>query len=128
MTDRDRGHRRIDKVRGDIRHAAAQTRRTKAATLAGEAHHYLMTASAARELDEAVLQNPATQIRIELFLHELRQTALGFGALAESRPVIAHQRMQERVFGTSRRVAIGARLLGARRCRCPRHLNLYRRK
>jgi hypothetical protein len=85
-----------------------------------------MTASAARELDEAVLQNPAS--RAELFLHELRQAALGFGALAKSRPVLAHQRMQERVFRTSRRVAIAAPLLGARRSRRPCHLNLHRRK
>jgi hypothetical protein len=87
-----------------------------------------MTASAARELDEAVLQNPATQIRIELFFHELRQAALGFGALAESRPVLTDECIEERVFRTSWRVAIAARLLGARRCRCLCHLNLHRRK
>ncbi|MFT5353404.1 MAG: hypothetical protein ACI9KE_000602 [Polyangiales bacterium] len=52
-----------------------------------------MAVSVARELDEAVLQNPASQIRIELFLHELRQAALDFGALAESRPALAYQRM-----------------------------------
>ncbi|MFT5357182.1 MAG: hypothetical protein ACI9KE_004415 [Polyangiales bacterium] len=73
-----------------------------------------MAASAARELDEAVLQNPASQIRIELFLDELQQAALRFGAFAESRPVLAYQRMQERVFRSSRRVAIAACLLGAR--------------
>ena len=87
-----------------------------------------MAASAARELDEAVLDKPAAQVRVELFLHELRQAALRFGALAESRPVLAHQRMQERVFGTSRSVAIGAPLLGARRSRCLCHSNLHRRK
>jgi hypothetical protein len=87
-----------------------------------------MTASAARELDEAVLQNPASQIRVELFLDELRQAALRFGALAETRPVLAHQRMKERVFRSPPRGAIGARLLDARRNRCLCHLNLHRRK
>ncbi|MFT5358264.1 MAG: hypothetical protein ACI9KE_005502 [Polyangiales bacterium] len=65
-----------------------------------------------RELDEAVLQNPASQIRIELFVDELRRAALGFGALAKSRPVLAHQRLQERIFRSPRRVAIAARWLG----------------
>jgi hypothetical protein len=44
-----------------------------------------MTASAAGELDETVLQNPASQIRIELFLDELRQAVLRFCASARSR-------------------------------------------
>jgi hypothetical protein len=128
LTDRNLWEDEVHQVRGDIRHTSTQARRTKAATLAGETHDHLVATSAARELDEAVLQNPASQVRVELFLDELRQTALGFGALAESRPVLAHQRMQERVFRTPRRVAIAARLLGARRSRRLRHLNLHRRK
>ena len=57
---RDRGKYRIDKVHGDIRHATTQAGRAEAATLAGETHHYLVTASAARELDEAVLDKFVT--------------------------------------------------------------------
>ncbi|MFT5357802.1 MAG: hypothetical protein ACI9KE_005039 [Polyangiales bacterium] len=108
--------RRPDVVEGDVRHATAQARRAKTAPLAGETHHHFMAPSAAREMDEGVLQNPASQMPIELFLDEPRQTALRFGALAESRPVLTHE---ERVLRSPRNVAIRAPLLGSRRCRCP---------
>jgi hypothetical protein len=83
LTDRDLGKHGIDQVRGDVRHTTTQTGRAETPTHAGETHHHLMTASAARELDEAVVQNPAAEIRVELLLHELRQAASGFGALGE---------------------------------------------
>jgi hypothetical protein len=101
LPDRDLGQYVVHQVRGDVRHPSSEARGAEAAP-AGETHHHLVTASAARELNEAVLQNPASQVRVELFLHELRQTAVRFGARLETWPVLAHQRMQERVFRSLR--------------------------
>ena len=67
-----------------------------------------MAASLAAEVDEAVLEDSASSIFVELANDEARQAALRFGALEEGGPVLLYHLVEERLFRASSLVAIGS--------------------
>jgi hypothetical protein len=100
------GQDRVDEVRREVAHSAPETRRTEAAALAREGDKHLVAAAAAGELDTAVLEQAAAQVLLEVADHEARQAALLLGALDEPRPVLAHQRVQQRLLRASPHIPV----------------------
>ena len=113
LADRNFGKDLVDQVGGDIIHPAAETRRAEAAAFAGECGHDLVAAPGASEVDEAVLEEAALEVGLELTNHEAREASVGFGLLEEPRPMGLHHPMQAGLFRTPPRVAVRARGLGA---------------
>ena len=108
----------VDQVRRDVRHPPAHARGTEAPPLARKCHPHLVAALAAREPHHPVLEEAAAQVLLELPHHETRQAALLLGPLEKPWPVLAHQRVQQRLLRTSPRVpvrAVGLPALAARR-------------
>ena len=109
LPNRHLGQHLVDEVSRDVGHAAAEARGAEAAPLARERDEQLVTAATAHEAHDAVLELAAAQVLVEVAHDEARQAALLLGALEEPRPVLAHQHVQQRVFGTAARVAVGSR-------------------
>jgi hypothetical protein len=75
-----------------------------------------VAAATAREVSEAVLENAATQVRLELVDDELRQAAGLLGSLAEARPVLGDDLVEQRLLWLTALVAVSAL---CRACRDP---------
>ena len=106
LANRHLGQDLVHEVRGDVGHAAGQARGAEAAAFAREPDEQLVAAAGAREPDDAVLEPTAAQVLVEIAHDEARQTALLLGPLEQAWPVLAHERVEERVLGTAARVAV----------------------
>lgn len=67
-----------------------------------------MATATAREVSEAVLENAATQVRFELVDDELRQTTSLLGSLAEARPVLGDDLVEQRLLWLPALMAVSA--------------------
>ena len=76
-------------MRGGLGHASRATARTEAAAFATERHELLVPAGLALDAQESVFEAPAFEVRLELFLDEVRQRdCLGFEVLQKPRIVL----------------------------------------
>jgi hypothetical protein len=95
LTDRDLREDPFNQVRGGVVHAARVARRAESAALAAEDDELVVSTSIAVHPREALGEDAAGQIALELFADEVRQVrplALG----QEGAQVVAHQLVQER--------------------------------
>src|SRR5690606_11975134 len=119
---------------------AAEARGTKAPALAREADDHRVTATAARQVHEAVLEHAAAQILFEVAHDEARQPAMCLGALQKQRPVLANEPIEQRRLRLAPGVAIRPRrarlhgrahgprsLAAARTCGRPQHASRRKR-
>ena len=113
LADRHLGKDLVDQVGGDIIHSPAETRRAETAAFTAERGHDLVAAPSASELDEAMLEEAALEVGLELTDDKPRQASVGFGLLEEPGPVGFHHPMQAGLFRTTTRVAVRADGLGA---------------
>jgi hypothetical protein len=77
----------VDEVDGEVAHAPTEAARADAAALAGEGDRVRSAAPGADTAREAVLENSAPEILLDLAHHEGRQAARLLGALEEGWPV-----------------------------------------
>jgi hypothetical protein len=72
-----------------------------------------VAAAATTEASQPVLENPATQVLLELAHDEARKAAGFFCSLPELGPVLRDDLVQEALLGAAAGIAVGARLVGA---------------
>ena len=107
LADRHLRQHLLHQVRRDVRHPPAEARGTEFAAITTQRAHDVVATPGAGEVHEPVLEQAAAQVGIELPHHELRQAAaLLLGPLQEARPVLAHERVEPRLFWPSARVAV----------------------
>jgi hypothetical protein len=80
LTHRDVGDHPVDQMCGQFRHAAAATRGAEPA-FATERHHHLVPALLAPHVQAAPREKTASQVRLELLLHERWQSAPSIAGL-----------------------------------------------
>lgn len=90
---------------GGVRHSSAEARGAEPALFARERDELREPPLAAREVETAVLEAPATQVLLELLHDEARQSALLLGALEVRRPAL---RCREGVCGMAHATAASA--------------------
>lgn len=73
-----------------------------------DTHDDRVAAAAAREVSDAVLENPATQVRLELLDDELGQSAGLLGLLAAARPILGDDLVEQRRLWLTALVAVPA--------------------
>jgi len=91
----------VDQVRGGLRHAPRPARGAEPAPLATEGDQFVVAAIGAAQAQEAVRQNSAFEVRVELVFDELRQSsASGLLSLSEEAlGVLLHQALQRGLLG-----------------------------
>jgi hypothetical protein len=101
LAQRNSGRDAIDEVRGEVRHATADTRGTEPAALTRERDGTRPAAVAAPRQHEAVRQDPAAQERLDFGHDECGQRRFGvrFEIGEERLPVRLHGRVQDRLLG-----------------------------
>lgn len=110
LPHRDLGHDVITEMRGEVAHAAAETRRTEAAALARKRDEAVLSAAIAGDPNESMGQNAAPEERLDLVDHEARQAAsapvpvLGLGLGQERPPVLGEQPVESRLLRPMPRV------------------------
>jgi hypothetical protein len=80
-------------------------------------HEYATTNESpqpASKVSEAVLEDAAASVRLELLDDEVRQAAGLFGSLEEGRPVLLDEPVQQRLVGPASLVAVSTRSRRAR--------------
>ena len=83
LADRNFGKDLVHQVGGDIIHPPAETRGAETAAFTAEGHHELVAAPGASEVNEAMLEEAALEVGLELTDDEAREASAGFGLLEE---------------------------------------------
>ena len=91
----------VYKMRCHVRHAARGARGTEGSAFAREGHHHRVSTALATQMHEAVFENAATKILIELACDEARKGTLFFGEFGECGPVFVNDSIEKRLFGTT---------------------------
>ncbi len=92
LADRDLRQDLVHQVRRHVRHPPSQARRAKSTAFAAECAHDVVPAPVARKVHQAMLEDAAPKVLLELPLHEPRQAApLLVGLRDKARPVLAHE-------------------------------------
>ena len=82
LAKRDCRKDRVAQVGGRVCHSTCRTGRTDAAVFAGKCNEQLVAAGRAADAGEAVFQNTAAQVALELALNEVRSSPLGYRSAA----------------------------------------------
>ena len=101
LSHRDGREHAVSKVRRRVGHAPCTAGRTHAAILAGKSDEQLVAASRTANAGEAVAENAAAQVALELLGDEGREVAAGvaIGSFSEERgEVFADNSVQQRLF------------------------------
>jgi hypothetical protein len=104
----DLGQDFVDEVGGEVGHAPAEAGGAEPAALARERHNPRMATAPTRKVSEAVLEQAAAQVGVELVDDKLRQTPRFLGPGAEARPVALEQLVEKGLVRTAALVAVQA--------------------
>ena len=102
------GQHPVHQVRGGVVHASARARGADRPALAGEGHQVLEAAPGTLHAGEAVFEQAAGQIALELALDETGQTTRLLGAFDKGRPVLPEYAVKRRMLGLATLVSIGS--------------------